>query len=77
MAPMRTGCAFAIPLLLCCALASAEAAPDQAPEHSTEHLIRSKPAKTTINKRCPDGYELVIRANGSRGCAKEITPPNN
>jgi hypothetical protein len=37
----------------------------------------SKPVTTTIVKRCPDGYELVIRANGGRGRAKDIVPAND
>jgi hypothetical protein len=33
-----------------------------------------RPVTTITVKPCPDGYELVVRANGQRGCAKEIVP---
>jgi hypothetical protein len=36
-----------------------------------------KPVTTTTIRRCPDGYELVIRADGRRGCAKDILPAND
>jgi hypothetical protein len=34
---------------------------------------------STTNKqqRCLDGYELVIRANGRRGCAKDVVPASD
>jgi hypothetical protein len=74
---MKTGRLFAlaIPLLLCCvATAAKEAEPkDEAPAP----IGGGKPVTTTIIKRCPDGYELVIRSGGRRGCAKDIVPPND
>lgn len=36
-----------------------------------------KAVTTTIIKRCTDGRELVLRANGRYGCAKDIVPPND
>jgi hypothetical protein len=36
-----------------------------------------QPVTTKIIKRCPDGRELMIRANGRYGCAKDIVPPND
>jgi hypothetical protein len=36
-----------------------------------------KPVTTTTIKHCPEGYELVTRANGVPGCAKDIVPTNN
>jgi len=30
---------------------------------------------TTTTKRCPDGSELITRANGTTACAKDIVPP--
>jgi len=35
-----------------------------------------KPVSTVRIKPCPDGYELVIRVDGRRGCAKDILPAN-
>jgi len=64
---------------LYCAVASAEeGVPDKtAPQVVTKPLGDSKPVTTTIIKRCPDGYELVTRANGRHGCAKDIMPTND
>jgi hypothetical protein len=69
-------------LTLACMPASAkEVAPDQTPsldESATGRpLGGGKPVTTTTIRRCPDGYELVARANGRRGCAKDIVQPNN
>ena len=60
----------------------AAAAPDQAPLPQSDGGIGAplgggKPVTTTIIRRCPEGYELVTRANGRRGCAKDIVPPND
>jgi hypothetical protein len=72
---MRLPLAFASLLLLSCTGAWAkEAAPDQ---NAQQPIGGGKPVTTTIIKRCPDGRELVVRANGSRGCAKDIVPPND
>jgi len=40
-------------------------------------LGRGKPATATIIRRCTDGRELVIRANGALGCAKDIVSPKD
>lgn len=55
-----------------------EVAPDQnsTSAGNNQLLGAGKPMATTIIKRCPNGRELVIRANGSYGCAKDIVPPN-
>ena len=73
---MRTGRALLLATtMLCCVAASAkEAGPDQV---GSQDSSRPKPVTTTIIKRCPDGYELVIRSGGRRGCAKDIVPPND
>ncbi len=64
---------------LCCTAALAkEVAPDQTiPQVDARPLGDPRPVTTTIIKRCPDGYELVIRVNGRRGCAKDIVPTND
>ncbi len=69
-------------LALACMPASAkEVAPNQTPsldESATGRpLGGGKPVTTTTIRRCPEGYELVTRANGRRGCAKDILPPND
>jgi hypothetical protein len=56
-----------------------EAATDQGgtqPESQNQPLGGGKPVTTTTIKRCPDGYELVVRVDGRRGCAKDIVPAN-
>jgi hypothetical protein len=66
--------------LLSCTLASAkEGAPDQPPDANTAEppIGGGKPVTTTIIKRCPDGYELVIRSGGLQGCAKDIVSPSD
>jgi len=35
-----------------------------------------QPVTTTTIRRCPEGYEVVSRANGRPGCAKGILPAN-
>lgn len=64
--------------LYCCAAAVAkEAATDQAPPYpqvDAKPIGGGKTVTTTIIKRCPDGYELVMRVNGQLGCAKNIVP---
>lgn len=58
--------------MLSYAFASAkEAAPDQ-----TMPAVdaKPKPVPTTVIKRCPEGFELVLRVNGRRGCAKDVIP---
>ncbi len=74
--------AVIITLAIACMPASAkEVAPDQTPsldESATGRpLGGGKPVTTTTIRRCPEGYELVTRANGRRGCAKDIVPPND
>jgi hypothetical protein len=58
-----------------------EVAPDKMPSQDEsaagQPLGGGKPVTTTIIRRCPEGYELVTRANGRRGCAKDIVQPNN
>lgn len=65
--------------ILCCSVASAkEAEPISQPNNAgvSQPIGGAKPVTTMTIKRCPDGYELVIRASGRRGCAKDIVPPN-
>jgi hypothetical protein len=74
---MRTGSALLLAtiVMLCCVTASAkEAGPDQA---GSQDSTRPKSVTTKIIKRCPDGYELVIRSGGRRGCAKDVLPAND
>jgi hypothetical protein len=57
-----------------------EAAPEQTPLDESaldQPLGGGKPVGTTIIRRCPEGYELVTRVDGRRGCAKDILPPND
>ena len=58
-----------------------EAAPNQnlAPDSATnsQPLGGGKPVTTTIIKRCADGRELVLRVNGTYGCAKDVVPLND
>src|ERR1700722_3471261 len=66
-------------LILCVAPAASgkEVAPDQDGPQDTntnQPLATGKPVTTTTIKRCPDGYELVVRADGRRGCAKDVVP---
>lgn len=68
-------------LTLCgTAASSKEAEPDQvrAPNNTSvaQPIGGGKPVSTTIIKRCPEGYELVTRANGRHGCAKDVVPAN-
>jgi hypothetical protein len=66
---------IALVLLCCTAAAAKEAAPDQFPQSQGDATpIGGTPVKTTIIKRCPDGYELIMRINGALGCAKDILP---
>jgi hypothetical protein len=69
---MRTGSALL--LVTTFVLGAAASAKEGAPD---EPASRPKPVTTTIIKRCPDGYELVIRTGGRWGCAKDIVPPND
>jgi len=70
--------ATALAMLYCAAALGAETAPDQpSPRGDVKPFGEAKPVTTTIIKRCPDGYELVIRANGGRGCAKDVVPAND
>lgn len=68
--------------MLCLTAASAkEIAPDQTTSPEGVRVVgqppgRPKSVTTTIIKRCPEGYELVVRANGQRACAKDIVPAN-
>ncbi len=64
---------------LCCTVASAkETAPGPTiPDVDAKPLGAPKPVTTTTIKRCPHGYELVVRANGRPGCAKDIVPTND
>jgi hypothetical protein len=69
-------------LALACMPASAkEVASDQMPSLDESvtggPLGGGKPVTTTTIRRCPEGYELVTRANRRRGCAKDIVPPND
>ena len=62
--------------IVLCGHASA-AATAEPPSSSIEPAIGSaKPVATTTIKRCPEGYELVTRANGRVSCAKDVIPPN-
>jgi hypothetical protein len=63
-------------LALTCMPASAKDTPDQTPSQDERNQSSGggKPVTTTIIRRCPEGYELVIRANGRRGCATNIVP---
>jgi len=68
--------------ILCCTASAREAAPDQdSPPQSDGNIGQplggGKAVTTTIIKRCPNDRELVIRANGTYGCAKDIVPPND
>jgi hypothetical protein len=65
-------------VLICCTAAVAkEAAMDQgSPQGDAKPIGGGRPVTTITVKRCPDRYELVIRANGQRGCAKDILPTN-
>jgi hypothetical protein len=66
-------------LLLCCTAAVAkEAGTDQAsPQGDAKSIGGGRPVTTITVKACPrDGYELVVRANGQRGCAKAIVAAN-
>jgi hypothetical protein len=65
-------------LLICFTAAVAkEAATDQgSPQGDAKPIGGGRPVMTIKVKPCPDGYELVIRANGQRGCAKDILPTN-
>ncbi len=67
--------------LACMPTLAKEVAPDQTPSPDDSAAGRpiggGKSVTTTIIRRCPEGYELVTRANGRRGCAKDIVPPNN
>jgi hypothetical protein len=77
---MRTGRALllASTIMLCCANASAEAPPDQTiPLDAGRPLGDVRPVTVRIIERCPEGYKLVIRNGGRRGCAKDIVPPND
>jgi len=71
--------AFMAVLLLSYAAASAkEATPATSSRNEVVQPIGGGQPVTTITvKRCPDGYELVIRANGRRGCAKDVLPAND
>jgi hypothetical protein len=67
--------AFALLCLANTALGK-EAAPGQGCSHGSPPRVIGKPVTTTTIKRCPEGYELVTRANGQPGCAKDIVPAN-
>ena len=72
--------AYSAVLLIVCCTASAKEAPDQGSretEGNAQPLGGGKPVTTTIIKRCPNGRELIVRANGAFGCAKDIVPPND
>lgn len=79
---MKSALTFTAALLtLLCAMASARAAaPGQDPSRPSDGngqpLGGGKAVTTTTVKRCTDGRELVLRANGRYGCAKDILPPN-
>jgi len=62
-----------IALILLCAPAMAETAPDQSGASASQSSA-SKAVTTITIKRCPEGYDLVTRANGRRGCAKNVLP---
>jgi len=65
--------------VLCLAASSAAAATgDQStsPRSPSQAIGGGRPVPTITVKRCPPGYEFVVRANGRRGCAKDIVPPN-
>ena len=67
--------------MFCCAEGVAkDTAPDQleipASAGVNPPLGGGKPVTTTTIKRCPEGYELIIRANRQQGCAKDIVPTN-
>jgi hypothetical protein len=58
--------------------ATPETSPDQTPPTPTDNvpLGGGKPVTTKVIKRCSDGRELVLRADGRYGCAKDVVPPN-
>ena len=67
--------------VFCSAVAVAkDTAPDQtempASTGANQPIGGGKPVTTTTIKRCPEGYELIVRVNGQRGCAKDIVPAN-
>lgn len=66
-------------LTIGCLAASAKEAAEQTPGHNgtTQPIGGGKPVTTTIIRRCPAGYELVVRAGGRPGCARDIVPPND
>jgi hypothetical protein len=73
--------AVLIVLVLCFASATLgkEAGPTQtgsSDSSAKQPIGGGRPVKTTTIRRCPDGYELVTRVNGQRGCARDILPPN-
>lgn len=76
---MRQALTIAI-AAICLATAglSKEADPNQSSQETPDSQPRvvGKPVTTTAIKRCPKGYELVIRANGQHGCAKDVVPAN-
>jgi hypothetical protein len=67
---------IALFLFGCAAAVAKDATTDQAPQRPQVDArpIGGKPVTTTIIKRCPDGYELIMRVNGQLGCAKDIVP---
>jgi len=71
----------AVVLILSCVAWARAAAPDKdlprQYDGNCQPLGGGKAVTTTKIKRCPDGRELVIRANGAYGCAKDIVPPND
>lgn len=75
---MRTALRVALAVALAMPYAAVALAADTAPDQPAmpKPLSDPKPVTTTVIKRCPEGYELVTRANGRRGCAKDVLPAN-
>ena len=71
--------ATALLTLYCTTALAKEAPPEQAspPTVNAQPIGGGKPVSTTVIKRCPTGWELVLRVNGSYGCAKDIIPPSD
>jgi hypothetical protein len=72
-------------LILIAAVSAATAAFGKEPEQPESQATQSnvphaagKPVTTTKIRRCPEGYEVIYRADGrERGCAKDIVPTND
>ena len=72
--------AFSVLAVSFASTSAKEAVPDQDSTRSSDGngqpIGGGKPVTTTIIKRCPDDRELVMRVNGTYGCAKDVVPAN-